>query len=118
VSRPCQLARSGRRALGGGGSAPLLGGGVGDGEQRAAGAGEDAAGFLGGDDAEVGDLGLPAGGVAGEKDVLRLDVAVYHAAGVRGGQAGGDLAGEGEGEFDGECARRGFILRSQHSLGG
>jgi len=94
VSRPCQLARSGRRALGGGGSAPLLGGGVGDGEQRAAGAGEDAAGFLGGDDAEVGDLGLPAGGVAGEEDVLRLDVAVNHAAGVRGGKTGGDLAGE------------------------
>ena len=80
--------------LGGGGSAPLLGGGVRDGEQRAAGASEGGAGFLGGDDAEVGDLGLPATGVAGQEDVLRLDVAVDHAAGVRGCQAGGDLAGD------------------------
>ena len=107
MSRPCQLARSGRRALGGGGSAPLLGGGVGDGEQRAAGVGEGGAGLLGGDDAEVGDLGLPAGAVAGQEDVFRLDVAVDHAASVGGGEALGDLAGEVEGQFDGESARRG-----------
>ena len=53
--------------------------------------------FLGGDDAEVGDLGKPGAAVAGHEDVFRLDVAVDHAFGVGRAEAFGDLAGDGEG---------------------
>ena len=93
--------------LGGGGSAPLLGGGVGHGEQSSAGAGVGGAGLLGGHDAEVGDLGKPCGGVALQENVFRLDVAVDHAFGVGRAEAFGDLAGDGEGEGDGETSLRG-----------
>ena len=93
--------------VGGRGSAPLLGGGVGHGQQRAAGAGVGGAGLLGGHDAEVGDLGKPCAGVALHENVFRLDVAVDHAFGVGCATAFGDLAGDGEGEGDGETSLRG-----------
>ncbi|MFO0607940.1 MAG: hypothetical protein U0324_32550 [Polyangiales bacterium] len=70
------------------GAAALLGGHVAGGADDLAGAGEGPVGRVGAGDAEVDDArGLAAGGVAGEEDVLGLEVAVDDAAAVGLGDA-------------------------------
>ena len=59
-------------------------------------------------DAEVGD----DRGAAGEENVLRFDVAVDDAFGVRGGERARDVAHDGDDFGDGERAARFMCSRS------